>query len=94
VVGTSLFQIIFVTALTTIMHAAQNHTVDIMLALLLIGGSAIGAQIGVRMAARVKGEALRALLAILALSVGLKLGWDTVTPPPDPFAIVANEVRQ
>lgn len=90
VVGTSLFQIIFVTAFTTVMHAARNHTVDIVLALLLIGGSAIGAQIGVRLAGRVRAEALRTLLAALALAVGVKLGWDVTVTPAEPFAIIAG----
>ncbi len=88
VVGTSLFQIIFVTALTTVMHAAQNHTVDIVLALLLIAGSVIGAQIGVRLAVKFRAEALRGLLAALALVVGLKLGWDVVAPPAETFTLI------
>ena len=55
VVGTSLFQIVFVTAATTILHATQNQTVDIVLALLLMIGGVIGAQFGV-----VAGERLKA----------------------------------
>jgi hypothetical protein len=90
VVGTSLFQIIFVTAFTTVFHAVQNQTVDIVLALLLIGGSAIGAQIGVRLAGRIRAEALRALLAALALAVGLKLGWDVTARPAEPFALITS----
>ena len=79
VVGTSLFQILFVTALTTFLQAAQNQTVDIVLALSLIVGGVVGAQLGARAGRRVSGENLRAILA---------LGWDLVSTPSELFAIM------
>jgi uncharacterized membrane protein YfcA len=88
VIGTSLFQIVFVTALTGVMHSVENQAVDAMLGLILVVGGVIGAQYGVRAASRLRGEHLRALLAGLVLLMGLRLGWDLVTPPADPYSIV------
>lgn len=88
VIGTSLFQIVFVTALTGVMHSVENQAVDAMLALLLVVGGVVGAQYGVRAAAKLKGEHLRALLAGLVLLMGLRLGWDLVTTPADLFSVV------
>ncbi len=87
VVGTSLFQIIFVTAVTTILHATTNQTVDFLLALLLIVGGVTGAQFGVRAGQRLKAEELRALLAILVLGVCLRIAFDLVVEPGDLFSI-------
>jgi len=87
VIGTSLFQIVFVTALTGVMHSVENQTVDAMLGLILVIGGVIGAQYGVRAGSRLKGEHLRALLAALVLLMGLRLGWDLVTPPADLYSI-------
>ncbi|MEE2525408.1 sulfite exporter TauE/SafE family protein [Hyphobacterium sp. HN65] len=88
VVGTSLFQILFVTALTTFLQATQNQTVDIVLALLLIVGGVVGAQIGARVGRHVKAEELRIALALMVLVVCAKLGWDLVATPSDLFAIL------
>ncbi|WP_420431114.1 sulfite exporter TauE/SafE family protein [Hyphobacterium sp.] len=88
VVGTSLFQILFVTALTTFLQATQNHTVDLVLALLLIVGGVIGAQLGARAGRRVKAEELRIALALMVIAVCTKLGWDLVATPADLFAIL------
>ncbi|MCB1506961.1 MAG: sulfite exporter TauE/SafE family protein [Hyphomicrobiaceae bacterium] len=87
VVGTSLFQIVFVTAATTIMHAKQNHTVDIVLALLLMIGGVIGAQFGAVAGEKLKGEQLRALLAALVLLVCLRIAYGLVATPSDLFSI-------
>ncbi|QHQ36242.1 sulfite exporter TauE/SafE family protein [Algicella marina] len=87
VVGTSLFQIIFVTAFTTLMHATQNQTVDAVLAVLLLLGGVIGAQIGTRIGVRMKAEQLRILLAILVLVVCGKLAFDLVATPSELFSI-------
>jgi len=87
VIGTSLFQIVFVSALTGVMHSVENQTVDAMLALLLVLGGVVGAQYGVRAAAKLQGEQLRAMLAIIVLAMGLRLGWDLVTPPRDIYSI-------
>ncbi len=89
VIGTSLFQIIFVTAIATILHAGANHTVDIVLALLLLTGGVIGAQLGARAGRRLKGEQLRALLALIVLGVCARLLFGLVTPPASPFIVEA-----
>jgi uncharacterized membrane protein YfcA len=86
--GTSLFQIIFTTAAVTILQALTNHTVDAMLALLLLAGGVVGAQFGTRFGAGLRGEQVRALLAILVVSVCIKLFVDLVLPPDDPYSIV------
>jgi uncharacterized membrane protein YfcA len=86
VVGTSLFQIIFVTANSTFFQAYLNQTVDIVLAALMILGGVIGAQIGVRIGSRLKAEYLRGLLAILVLAVCAKLFTDLVLQPNDLFS--------
>lgn len=88
VIGTSLFQIIFVTAIATVLHAAANQTVDIVLSLLLLSGGVIGAQIGARAGRRLKGEQLRALLALIVLGVCARLVFGLVTPPTSPFIVV------
>ena len=87
VVGTSLFQIIFVTALTTIFHSVNTQTVDIFLALLLLPGAVIGAQIGARIGLRLKAEQLRALLALMVLLVGLKMGLGLVVEPDELYSV-------
>ena len=87
VVGTSLFQIIFVTANVTILQAVSNQTVDIVLALLLLVGGVIGAQIGARFGSRLQGEQLRGLLALLVLTVCMKLTYDLVVTPEDLYSL-------
>jgi uncharacterized protein len=87
VVGTSLFQIIFVTAFTTMLHAATNYTVDIALALVLLVGGVIGAQIGTQIGLRLKAEQLRILLAVMVLLVSGKIGLDLVLTPSDLFSV-------
>lgn len=87
VVGTSLFQIIFVTAFTTLLHATTNHTVDIVLAVLLLVGGVIGAQVGTRIGTRLKAEQLRVLLALMVLVVCFKLGLDLVLTPAELYSI-------
>ena len=87
VVGTSLFQIVFVTAATTILHATQNQTVDIVLAMLLMIGGVIGAQFGAVAGEKLKGEQLRALLALLVLLVCLRIGWNLISHPADLYSL-------
>ena len=87
VVGTSVFQFLFVTGFTTIMHAVQSKTVDAMLAVILLLGGVVGAQIGVNMAGRLRAEQLRILLALLVLGVCLKLLLDLVLTPSEPFSL-------
>lgn len=86
VVGTSLFQIIFVTANVTILQSVSNYSVDIVLALLLLVGGVIGAQFGARFGGRMQGEQLRGLLALIVISVCLKLTYDLIVTPLDPFS--------
>lgn len=90
VVGTSLFQIIFVTAFTTLLHATTNFTVDIVLAVLLILGGVIGAQIGAVIGLRLKAEQLRILLAIMVIAVCAKLAFDLIVQPAELFSIAAG----
>ena len=87
VVGTSLFQILFVASFTTLFHAAQNQTVDIVLAGLLMIGGVIGAQFGVLAGAKLKGEQLRALLAVLVLAVAVRLLFTLLWPPTELYSI-------
>ncbi len=87
VIGTSLFQIIFVTANVTFLHSVTNQTVDIILALLLLTGAVIGAQFGARAGIKLRGEQLRALLALMVLAVCGKLLFDLVATPVDVYSI-------
>jgi hypothetical protein len=89
VIGTSLFQIIFVAANVTLLQAAQNQTVDVVLAMLLLVGSVVGAQFGTRVGAKMQGDALRLLLAVMVLGVGIKLIVDLFTPPIDIYVLGA-----
>jgi uncharacterized membrane protein YfcA len=88
VIGTSLFQIIFVTAFTTVMHAVTSQTVDMMLALILIFGGVIGAQIGARVGLRLKAEQLRILLSLLVLSVALRIAADLLIRPGELYSVM------
>lgn len=90
VIGTSLFQIIFVTAFTTVVQAATNYSVDIVLAWLLMIAGVIGAQYGVRVGQKMRGEQLRAGLAILVLAVGIRLGFGLVLPPDEIYSVVSG----
>lgn len=87
VVGTSLFQIIFVTANVTMLQAVTNQTVDVVLAMLLLLGGVIGAQIGVRVGVKLHGEQLRGLLALMVIGVSLILTFDLVIEPSDLYSI-------
>lgn len=87
VVGTSLFQIIFVTAFTTMLHATTNFTVDIVLAVLLLVGGVIGAQIGTRIGIKMKAEQLRILLALMVLVVCGKLALELLLQPSELYSI-------
>ena len=89
VIGTSLFQISFVTAVTTFLHAVNNYTVDVVLALSLIVGGVVGAQFGSSAGAYLRGEQLRILLALIVLAVCIKLGHDLVVMPDDLYSIGA-----
>jgi uncharacterized membrane protein YfcA len=88
-IGTDLFQIVLVTANVTLQQAITNHTVDITLALLLLCGSVIGAQFGVRMTKILKGEQIRVLLAAIVLVVMVKLLYELLVTPANLIGLVA-----
>jgi uncharacterized membrane protein YfcA len=87
VIGTSLFQVVFVTANVTLLQAVQVGSVDIVLTLLLLLGGVIGAQFGAKMGTKLRGEETRALLGALVLAVALSLLWGLVRRPDALFAI-------
>jgi uncharacterized membrane protein YfcA len=87
VIGTSLAQIVATMAVATVLHAFTNHSVDIVLALLLMIGGVIGAQFGVQAGQRIRGEQLRALMAILVLIVAGRFLYNLVTPPREAFSL-------
>lgn len=87
VIGTSLYQIVFVTAFATVMQATTNQSVDIVLAMLLMSGGVVGAQYGARIGQKLRGEQLRALLALLVLAVGLRLAIELFVTPDDLYSI-------
>jgi len=87
VVGTSLFQIIITTAITTILQAGRNQTVDIVLSTLLLVGGVVGAQAGARYAGKFRAEELRATLGLLILFVGIQMGLELFVRPSDIFLL-------
>lgn len=87
VVGTSLFQIIFLTAFTTMAHAITNQSVDMVLAVMLLIGAVIGAQAGTAIGMRLRAEQLRVLLAAMVLLVCFKIALDLVLEPADLYSI-------
>ena len=87
VIGTSLFQIVFVAAFATILHAVQNKTVDVVLAAILMAGGVIGAQFGIIAGERLKNEHMRVLLAALVLIIAGRMAYDLVTTPADLFSL-------
>lgn len=93
VVGTSLFQIVITTSLTSVLQAGRNQTVDIVLATLLLIGGVIGAQLGARASGRFRAEELRALLALLVLVVGLRMGADLFLRPDEAFIVMTGMGR-
>jgi len=87
VVGTSLVQVLIVTALVVVLQATQTRTVDIVLGALLVAGGVIGAQFGVRAGAKLSAERLRAILAVLVLGAGGKLMYDLIATPAEMFVL-------
>ena len=90
VVGTSLLQIIVTTSLTGVLQAGRNQTVDIVLASLLLVGGVVGAQLGARASARFRAEELRAVLALIVLAVGLRMGLGLFLTPDEPFVLLTG----
>ena len=89
VVGTSLYQIVFTAAYTTIVHSTANQTVDIVLAFLLMVGGVAGAQYGAKAGQKLRGEQLRALLALLVLAVALRLAFDLFVRPASLYSLTS-----
>ena len=87
VVGTSLFQIVFLTAATTVLHASQNYNVDVTLAVLLMIGGVVGAQFGTVAGERLKGEQLRFLLAAFILAVCGRFAWQLIARPSELYSL-------
>lgn len=87
VVGTSLVQMVATMAFATFLQAATNHTVDIVLGLLLMVGGVIGAQFGAQIGQRLRGEQLRALLALLILAVGIRFAYELVATPNELYSL-------
>ena len=90
VVGTSLFQIMFVTGFTTLLHATTNYTVDVVLAVLLLVGGVVGAQVGTRIGARLQAEQLRILLSLIVLAVCGRLALDLLVEPSEIYSLGAG----
>jgi hypothetical protein len=86
-IGTSIFQIIFVTAVVSVLHATFNHTLDVVLAIILAAGGVIGGQFGVQAGQRLRGEQLRALLAVMVLAVAFRLLLDLVLRPDELYSM-------
>ena len=87
VVGTSLFQIVFVAAFATLLHAWQNQTVDIVLAAILLAGGVVGAQFGTAAGEKLRGDHMQILLGILVLVVAARMGYDLVAMPNELFSL-------
>ena len=90
VIGTSVCQIMFVTAYTTVMQSFHNHSVDLLLGLPLMIGGVIGAQYGVRLGQRLQAEQMRIFLALLVLGVALRMMVDLALPPKEIYSIDAR----
>ena len=86
-IGTSQFQMFIVASMSTLLHAVVDHTVDVVLAILLIVGGVIGAQFGVNAGAKLKGEELRTLLAVLIVAIAIRLLVDLVMTPSDIYSV-------
>ncbi|HVY43047.1 MAG TPA: sulfite exporter TauE/SafE family protein [Hyphomicrobiaceae bacterium] len=87
VIGTSVFQVVFVTALTTVLQAVQNNAVDLVLGIPLMLGGVIGANYGVDLAERLKAEQLRVLLALLVIAVAIRMAIGLVVTPRELYSI-------
>lgn len=94
VVGTSLFQVLCVTIFTTFLQAYVNHTVDLLLALLLMLGGVIGVQYGQRVGARLRSDQLRLMIALLIVAMALRLSIDLLAAPNDIYSIAPAEETQ
>lgn len=92
VIGTSLYQVIFITANVTFLHAVRTQTVDIVLAVLLLLGSVIGAQYGTKIASKLPADKLRGLMSLLVLTLAIKLAYGLFVTPPDIYQVMIPEL--
>ncbi len=92
VLGTSLLQILFVTVATTVLHSVSDFSVDIVLAGLLILGGVVGTQFGLRVGAKLRGEELRLLLALLVLAVAIRLLIGLIATPDDLYSVAVGKI--
>lgn len=86
-IGTSIFQVIFVAAYSTVLHATENYSVDLLLALPLMIGGVVGAQYGARIGQLLNAEQLRILLAMLVLAVCIRMAVDLTVMPKELFVL-------
>jgi uncharacterized membrane protein YfcA len=86
-IGTSIFQIVFIAAFSTVLQAVQNFSVDLVLGLPLMVGGVVGAQYGARIGRRLNAEQLRILLALLVLAVAVRMAVDLTVPPVEPYTM-------
>ncbi len=93
-IGTSLLLVLVTNLFATVLHAVENRTVDVVLALTLMIGGVIGAQFGARAGQAMRAEQLRLLLALLVLAVGARVAVDLLTPPADVFSVIATEALE
>ena len=87
VVGTSLIQIVATMAVATVLHAVTNHSVDAVLAVILMVGGVIGAQFGARIGQNMRGDQLRALLGLLVLAVAIRFLTDLIATPDERYSL-------
>lgn len=93
VIGTSLFQIIFITAIVTLLHATFNHTLDLVLAVLLIIGGVVGGHYGAQAGQKLRGEQLRLMLAVIVLAVAIRILFDLALAPDDLYSLAPLETK-
>ena len=87
VIGTSLLQVVAMMAATTILHAVTSQSVDILLAFCLMVGGTVGAQFGASAGKYLRGDQLRAMLAVLVLAVAIRFGFSLILAPADPYSM-------
>jgi len=92
VIGTSLAQVVAMMAATTVLHAVQSQSVDILLAFCLMVGGVAGAQFGAAAGKHLRGEQLRGLLALLVLAVAIRFGLSLVLTPDDIFSMAVTSL--
>jgi uncharacterized membrane protein YfcA len=91
VIGTAMVMTLVTMTAATVLHAATNHSVDVVLALILMTGGVIGAQFGARAGQKVRSEQLRLLLGMLVLSVGMRFAFNLVIRPDDLYSVLPAE---